>query len=178
MALKCTIHAVLIVTVSYRTFSGQFVSLCLTKLILAAIRMYLGKAYVRKFSEAYSEDTFMKKRKSLQHLLYPTRGGKKPTTPAVSYERGKKEKAYNTSCILREGKKRKSLQHQLYPTRGKKKKKPTTPATTPAVSYEREKKKKPAVSYEGKKKAYNTCCSQAVTHPSTGQARHCLTSVI
>ena len=29
-----------------------------------------------------------------------------------------------------------------------------------------------------KKKAYNTCCSQAVTHPSTGQARRCLTSVI
>ena len=29
-----------------------------------------------------------------------------------------------------------------------------------------------------KKKAYNTCCSQAVTHPSTEQARHCLTSVI
>ena len=27
-------------------------------------------------------------------------------------------------------------------------------------------------------KAYNTCCSQAVTHPSTGQAQHCLTSVI
>ena len=31
---------------------------------------------------------------------------------------------------------------------------------------------------EKKKKAYNTCCSQAVTHPSTEQARHCLTSVI
>ena len=29
-----------------------------------------------------------------------------------------------------------------------------------------------------KKEAYNTCCSQAVTHPSTEQARHCLTSVI
>ena len=29
-----------------------------------------------------------------------------------------------------------------------------------------------------KKEAYNTCCSQAVTHPSTGQAQHCLTSVI
>ena len=28
------------------------------------------------------------------------------------------------------------------------------------------------------KKAYSTCCSQAVTHPSTGQAQHCLTSVI
>ena len=28
------------------------------------------------------------------------------------------------------------------------------------------------------KKAYSTCCSQAVTHPSTGQARRCLTSVI
>ena len=37
---------------------------------------------------------------------------------------------------------------------------------------ERGKKKKK------KKKAYNTCCSQAVTHPSTGQARRCLTSVI
>ena len=31
---------------------------------------------------------------------------------------------------------------------------------------------------EKKKEAYNTCCSQAVTHPSTEQARHCLTSVI
>ena len=31
---------------------------------------------------------------------------------------------------------------------------------------------------KGKKKAYSTCCSQAVTHPSTGQARRCLTSVI
>ena len=29
-----------------------------------------------------------------------------------------------------------------------------------------------------KKKAYNTCYSQAVTHPSTTQAQHCLTSVI
>ena len=29
-----------------------------------------------------------------------------------------------------------------------------------------------------KKEAYNTCCSQVVTHPSTEQARHCLTSVI
>ena len=29
-----------------------------------------------------------------------------------------------------------------------------------------------------KKNAYNTCCSQAVTHPSTEQARRCLTSVI
>ena len=29
-----------------------------------------------------------------------------------------------------------------------------------------------------KKEAYNTCCSQAVTHPSTGQAQRCLTSVI
>ena len=28
------------------------------------------------------------------------------------------------------------------------------------------------------KKAYNTCCSQTVTHPSTEPARHCLTSVI
>ena len=28
------------------------------------------------------------------------------------------------------------------------------------------------------KKAYNTCYSQAVTHPSTTQAQHCLTSVI
>ena len=27
-------------------------------------------------------------------------------------------------------------------------------------------------------KAYNTCCSQAVTHPGTEQARRCLTSVI
>ena len=31
---------------------------------------------------------------------------------------------------------------------------------------------------EIKKKAYNTCCSQAVTRPSTWQAQHCLTSVI
>ena len=32
---------------------------------------------------------------------------------------------------------------------------------------------------EGRKReAYNTCCSQAVTHPSTEQARHCLTSMI
>ena len=30
----------------------------------------------------------------------------------------------------------------------------------------------------GGKKAYNTCCSQAVTHPGTGQAQYCLTSVI
>ena len=29
-----------------------------------------------------------------------------------------------------------------------------------------------------KVKAYSTCCSQAVTHPSTWQAQHCLTSVI
>ena len=29
-----------------------------------------------------------------------------------------------------------------------------------------------------KKEAYNTCCSQAVTQPSTEQAPHCLTSVI
>ena len=29
-----------------------------------------------------------------------------------------------------------------------------------------------------KKEAYNTCGSQAVTHPSTKQAQHCLTSVI
>ena len=29
-----------------------------------------------------------------------------------------------------------------------------------------------------KKEAYNTCCSQVVTHPSTKQARHCLTSMI
>ena len=29
-----------------------------------------------------------------------------------------------------------------------------------------------------KKKAYGTWCSQAVTHPSTNQARRCLTSVI
>ena len=29
-----------------------------------------------------------------------------------------------------------------------------------------------------KKKAYNTCGSQAVTHPSTEQAQRCLTSVI
>ena len=29
-----------------------------------------------------------------------------------------------------------------------------------------------------KKEAYSTCCSQAVTYPSTEQARHCLTSVI
>ena len=29
-----------------------------------------------------------------------------------------------------------------------------------------------------KKKAYKTCYSQAVTHPSTTQAQHCLTSVI
>ena len=29
-----------------------------------------------------------------------------------------------------------------------------------------------------KEEAYNTCCSQAGTHPSTGQARRCLTSVI
>ena len=28
------------------------------------------------------------------------------------------------------------------------------------------------------KEAYNTCSSQAVTHPSTKQAQHCLTSVI
>ena len=31
---------------------------------------------------------------------------------------------------------------------------------------------------KAKEKAYNTCCSQAVPHPGTGQARHCLTSVI
>ena len=31
---------------------------------------------------------------------------------------------------------------------------------------------------KGKKEAYNTCCSQVVTHPSTEQALHCLTSVI
>ena len=31
---------------------------------------------------------------------------------------------------------------------------------------------------EKKKQAYNTYCSQAVTHPSTEKARHCLTSVI
>ena len=31
---------------------------------------------------------------------------------------------------------------------------------------------------EKKKEAYNTCCSKVVTHPSTEQARHCLTSVI
>ena len=30
----------------------------------------------------------------------------------------------------------------------------------------------------GKKEAYNTCCSQAVTHPGTEQARRCLTAVI
>ena len=29
-----------------------------------------------------------------------------------------------------------------------------------------------------KGKAYNTCCSQAVTHPGTEQARRCLTAVI
>ena len=29
-----------------------------------------------------------------------------------------------------------------------------------------------------KEKAYNTWCSQAVTHPSTNQAQCCLTSVI
>ena len=29
-----------------------------------------------------------------------------------------------------------------------------------------------------KKEAYNTCGSQVVTHPSTEQALHCLTSVI
>ena len=29
-----------------------------------------------------------------------------------------------------------------------------------------------------KKRAYNTCCSQAVTHPGTEQARRCLTAVI
>ena len=27
---------------------------------------------------------------------------------------------------------------------------------------------------KAKEKAYNTCCSQAVPHPGTGQARHCL----
>ena len=34
------------------------------------------------------------------------------------------------------------------------------------------------IMWKKKKEAYNTCCSQAVTHPSTEQARHCLTSVI
>ena len=32
--------------------------------------------------------------------------------------------------------------------------------------------------HPAKDKAYNTCGSQAVTHPSTWQARRCLTSVI
>ena len=41
----------------------------------------------------------------------------------------------------------------------------------------REKEKK-IEGVKKKKKAYNTCGSQAVTHPSTEQARHCLTSVI
>ena len=37
----------------------------------------------------------------------------------------------------------------------------------------------PRCCMEGEKnKAYNTCGSQAVTHPSTEQAQHCLTSVI
>ena len=31
---------------------------------------------------------------------------------------------------------------------------------------------------ERKNRAYNTCGSQVVTHPSTEQAQHCLTSVI
>lgn len=33
-------------------------------------------------------------------------------------------------------------------------------------------------SREKNSEAYNTCCSQAVTHPSTGQALRCLTTVI
>ena len=43
---------------------------------------------------------------------------------------------------------------------------------------EGEKKQMPYIEGKKKKEAYNTCCSQAVTHPSTGQARRCLTSVI
>ena len=37
---------------------------------------------------------------------------------------------------------------------------------------------RPSKVQKKKKKAYNTCCSQAVTHPGTEQARRCLTSVI
>ena len=33
------------------------------------------------------------------------------------------------------------------------------------------------IMWKKKEEAYNTCFSQAVTHPSTEQARHCLTSV-
>ena len=52
---------------------------------------------------------------------------------------------------------------------GKKKKENQT---TSMVGSGHKKKKK------WEKKAYNTRCSQAVTHPSTERARHCLTSVI
>ena len=42
-----------------------------------------------------------------------------------------------------------------------------------------QKKSAPAVTRSKKRiKAYNTCCSQAVTQPGTEQARRCLTSVI
>ena len=34
------------------------------------------------------------------------------------------------------------------------------------------------IMWKNKKEAYNTYCSQVVTHPSTEQALHCLTSVI
>ena len=34
------------------------------------------------------------------------------------------------------------------------------------------------IMWKKKTEAYNTCGSQSVTHPSTEQSRHCLTSVI
>ena len=51
--------------------------------------------------------------------------------------------------------------------------------TTEALRF-REGESETGVTYGPKKKkkeAYNTCCSQAATHPSTKQALHCLTSV-
>ena len=41
-----------------------------------------------------------------------------------------------------------------------------------------ERKKKLITSVSEKENANSTQCSQAVTHPSTNQAQHCLTSVI